>query len=437
MRTLGAILLGALALSVAAPPASAGWSGPASVPGPTGLSVPHVAMDRAGEAAILWGDVAGRLTAVLRSATGPFSTPQRLATAGQSALEGEQLAMGPDGTAIAVWAQFSRRSPHYRIMGAVRPPRGRFGAARMIGRAQSIWRSTPSAAVARDGTIAVGWSRGDAPQIAVRRPGHGFGAPRSLPGPGSQLVVAFDARGRLCVAFARRTGIAVAFADRALRPGRARGIARGVDPALAPTGDGSLVLVWRDGAPDSSERIGRGAIWAAVAPDRRAFGAPARISPAGIVGRQPVVVGGPRAATLVSWDLFGGGWPTYPPGTGPVFTWLSQRGGDGGWIAPQSLAPPGDWTTVPASAGDASGTATVAYARRGDGGARTLIVRSGPAGAPLGDELALATTTDPLAADAHNVWSQAAAAASGTTTLVVWPAGIGRGLVAYVRTPGP
>ena len=80
---------------------------------------------------------------------------------------------------------------------------------------------------------------------------------------------------------------------------------------------------------------------------------------------------------------------------------------------------------------DSSGLATVAYMRRTSSTARSLAVRSCPIGSPLGDEQILAQVDD--SNGGHNAWFQAAVAASGRTTLVVW-APLGGGLMAFTHT---
>jgi hypothetical protein len=431
-RALALTIAAALAVAPACATA-ADWSGPVRVPGRTGLTVPHVGMAASGEAVLMWSDGGGRIYALVRSRTGRFSAPQRLAAGADGyAVRAEQLAVGRDGTAAVVWAQNSKRSPHYRVMAAVRRPHGRFGRAVLVGRAQSVFRSTPDVAIDRHGNVVVAWSRNDWPQLAVAPAGRSFGAVRTLRGWGAQVVIAFATDDRLYAAF---SGGGV-FATSARSPYRFTGprrVAAGPvqDPALAAGPAGSMTLAWRGGLPDSEGNgIGGGAIWAAVSTAGHAFAAPAVVSPPGITGRQPVLAGGPRG-TLVSWDKFDGGWPGEPPATAPVYTWLTQGSGTGSWLTSQPLAAPGDWTTVPGMAIDARGVATVAYMRRTSTDMRALAVRSGPLGSPLGPERILATQAD--SSDAHNFWWQAAVASSGRTTLVVWSR-LGAGLVLYSRT---
>jgi hypothetical protein len=426
----------AIAAALATVPAgatAADWSGPVRVPGHTGLTVPHVGMAASGEAVLMWSDGGGRIYAVVRTSTGRFSTPRRLAAGADGyAVRAEQLAVGRDGTAAVVWAQYSKRSPHYRVMAAVRRPHARFGKALMVGRAQSVFRSTPDVAIDRRGNVVVAWSRNDWPQLAVAPAGRAFGAVRTLRGWGAQIVIAFASDDRLYAAYSRG-GVYAASARWPYRFAAPRRVAAGPvqDPALAAGPAGSMTLAWRGGLPDSEGNgIGEGAISAAVSQAGRAFAARSVVSPPGITGRQPVLAGGPRG-TLVSWDKFDGGWPAEPAATAPVYTWLTQGSGTGSWLAPEPLAATGDWTTVPGMAIDANGIATVAYMRRATDTTHALVVRNGPVGTALGAEEIL--TTQIGSRDVHNYWWQAAVAASGRTTLVVWSR-FGAGLVVFSRT---
>ena len=433
-------LAAAMALGFPAAAVANTWSGPVRIPGPTGLTVPHVAMDAAGEAVVMWSDGNGHISASIRSAAGRFSAPQTLVFGPDgTAVRAEQLAVGRDGTAVVVWAQAARRSPHYRVMASVRRPHGRFGPARMVGRAQSVFRSNPDAAVSSTGTIAVVWSRNDAPRIAMAVRGGRFGASRALRGWGAQVVVAFAADNRLYAAFGRAkdgpmTPAPSLYATSTVEPPRfaapRRVAVNGLDPALAAGPSRSMTLAWRTGTADSSEGIGNGAIYTARSAGGAPFGEAVAVSPADITGRTPTLAGSPRGV-LVTWDKFGGNWPADPPGLGPIYSWVANRA-SGPWLPAQPLAAPGDWTTVPGMAIDSSGLATVAYMRRTSTTTRSLVVRTGPIGAPFGDEQVLAQAEDPH--NAANAWWQAAVASSGHTTLVVWATPMGGGLIAFTST---
>ncbi|HEX6620714.1 MAG TPA: hypothetical protein VF024_13695 [Solirubrobacteraceae bacterium] len=436
-------LAAAMALGLPAAAVANTWSGPTRIPGHTGLTVPHAAMDAAGEAVVIWSDGNGHVYASIRSAAGRFSAPQTLVSGPDgTAVRAEQLAVGRDGTAVVVWAQAARRSPHYRVMASVRRPHERFGPARMVGAAQSVFRSNPNAAVSSHGTIAVVWSRDDAPRIAMAVRGGRFGASRALRGWGAQVVVAFAADDRLYAAFsalrspsgAGTTPSRSLYATSTAVPPRfaapRRVAVNGLDPALAAGPSRTMTLAWRTGAVDTSEGLGAGAIYAARSSRGGPFRGAAAVSPAGITGRSPVAAGSPLGV-LVTWDKFGGIWPTDPPGAGPVYSWVADRA-SGPWRPAQPLAGPADWTTVPGMAIDSSGLATVAYMRRTSSTTRSLAVRTGPIGAPLGDEQILAQAEDRH--NAHNAWWQAAVASSGRTTLVVWATPVGGKLIAFTST---
>ena len=269
-------LAAAMAMGFPAAAVANTWSGPIRIPGATGLTVPHAAMDAAGEAVVMWSDGNGHIYASIRSAAGRFSAAQTLASGPDgTAVRAEQLAVGRDGTAVVVWARAARRSPHYRVMASVRRPHGRFGPARMVGAAQSVFRSNPNAAVSSHGTIAVAWSRDDAPRIAMAVRAGRFGASRALRGWGAQLVVGYAADDRLYAAFSSFRAPSGAgmpprpalYATSTAAPPRfaapRRVAVNGLDPALAAGPSHSMTLAWRTGAVDTSESIGMGPIYAA------------------------------------------------------------------------------------------------------------------------------------------------------------------------------
>ncbi len=224
----------------------------------------------------MWSDGNGHIYASIRSAAGRFSAPQTLVSGPDgTAVRAEQLAVGRDGTAVVVWAQAARRSPHYRVMASVRRPHGRFGPAQMVGAAQSVFRSTPNAAVSSHGTIAVVWSRDDAPRIAMAAPRRalrrlaraarlGRPARRRLRG-GRQAL-----RGVQLVARAERSRHASpSSALRDLHRGAAavrRPAPRGGQRPRSGAGRRPVAqhdARWRTGAVDTSESIGMGPIYAA------------------------------------------------------------------------------------------------------------------------------------------------------------------------------
>ncbi|HEV7805319.1 MAG TPA: hypothetical protein VGO80_05860 [Solirubrobacteraceae bacterium] len=443
--------LTAVVLVFAATPASAlaasGWTGPTEVPDSAGLSVPHLAMDRSGDAVLLWNVISRRLEVSIRERGGSFARPQRLATSSaELGIRGEQLAVGHDGTAVAVWAQRAVTRPRYRIMAAVRRPGGRFAAARAIGTAQSIFRSKPRAAVSLRGDIAVVWSRDDGPQLAIRRAGRRFERPRALRGHGFDAVVAFASYGRLHVASSRpvrplvRGGpeaqIAI-YASSAHLPSYRFAMpqrvsdAPGLEPVLAAGPTRSITLAWRDGPPDSSgEGLGQGRIFSATAQLQRPYGRPEQISPPGVLGREPVLAAS-EAGVLASWGTLE---PNYAPASGGPISWIARRG-HGPWMGAVALAGTGVATTVPGMALGGSDS-TAAYMRQSAATTRSLLVRTPAWGiAAAGPEQVLAQYEEPVGQLPQH-WSQAAVAAAGATTVIVWARG-GRPLVAFSRTAAP
>ena len=294
-------LAAAMAMGFPAAAVANTWSGPIRIPGPTGLTVPHAAMDAAGEAVVMWSDGNGHVYASIRSAAGRFSAPQTLVSGPDgTAVRAEQLAVGRDGTAVVVWAQAARRSPHYRVMASVRRPHGRFGPARIVG----------------DGPIGLPLEpqrRGQQPRHDRRSSGRAT-TRRGSPWPSAEGASAPRAR---CAAGAlssssptrrttgstRRSAPCARRAQPAWPPRPAlyatstaapprfaaprRVAVNGLDPALAAGPSRSMTLAWRTGAGDTSESIGMGPIYAARSARGGPFGGPVAVSPVGIDRPRP------------------------------------------------------------------------------------------------------------------------------------------------------
>ncbi|HEU0317474.1 MAG TPA: PASTA domain-containing protein, partial [Solirubrobacteraceae bacterium] len=66
---------------------------------------PQLAVDRAGDAVVVWARTAGIVRAAERPAGGAWGAPRDLSLAGQEA-SNPDVAMGPTGSAVAVWERF-------------------------------------------------------------------------------------------------------------------------------------------------------------------------------------------------------------------------------------------------------------------------------------------------------------------------------------------
>jgi uncharacterized protein YheU (UPF0270 family) len=80
---------------------------------------PQVAVDRAGEAVVVWSDSAGS-PSVIHSATRPagggWGGPQRLSEVGENSIEA-QIALGPDGNGVGLWTRESGSHPIVQALG--------------------------------------------------------------------------------------------------------------------------------------------------------------------------------------------------------------------------------------------------------------------------------------------------------------------------------
>ncbi len=207
------------------------------------------------------------------------------------------VAVNPRGEAIAAWTQ-AYEGRRFTILAASRPPGGRFGRREAVGRTGRFIGARPIAGINARGAGVLLWARGDRVQVALRRRGHDFGRPQSLPGTRPVPAgAALDAAGRAWVAWDDRGRVYVA--ERA--PGRrfSRPLVLnpdgpGAGPAsLALGADGTVAVAWAAG----------GAAHVAVCPPRGAFGheqTVATFTRAGGSGETPVAVT-PSGEVLVAW----------------------------------------------------------------------------------------------------------------------------------------
>ena len=96
------------------------WSGTSDLSsGASIATAPRIAVDQAGDAVVLWTDSAGAPSAIL-SATRPagagWEGRQRLSAQGTNSVE-PQIALGPDGNGVGVWAHESNSHPIVQAVG--------------------------------------------------------------------------------------------------------------------------------------------------------------------------------------------------------------------------------------------------------------------------------------------------------------------------------
>lgn len=131
---------------------------------------PRIATGDDGAGAVVWTVGEGGHTMVqglrLDSAGAPLSPPQILSAAGRDAVEPD-LAIGPDGTATAVWERFDGNA--FVVQGRRLPADGILGAAPVNLSAAGADAAEPAIAVSPAGTATVLWSRSDGSHFLVQR----------------------------------------------------------------------------------------------------------------------------------------------------------------------------------------------------------------------------------------------------------------------------
>ena len=119
---------------------------------------PQISLAPDGTATVVWHKSNGSnavVSATTRPPGGSFGTPVNLSAPGQNA-GNAQIASGPDGSTTAVWNRFD--GSDYIIQGRTRPPGGLFGPVVDISGTgeDSLW---PEVAIGPDGTAAAVWAR--------------------------------------------------------------------------------------------------------------------------------------------------------------------------------------------------------------------------------------------------------------------------------------
>jgi hypothetical protein len=242
------------------------------------------------------------------------------------------VALAPDGTAIAVWTQVIRG--HYRIVAAVRRPgREFFGRRRPIGRTAKRIGAMPEVAFDRKGNAIVLWRHDESLQWVYLGRGHGFGRPRSLRVLATERRLYVDRRGNFYVVLASpdvrrrlpngryvtRSRAGIFLATR--RPGGRFGGPERVSPTGVPASepdvaigpDGTVAAVWRRSQTGGTENI-PGPIEAAVRPPGGEFGRPQTLTAADVsVANGPRVVITSAGEAVAAWQQL----PSAPPSSCP------------------------------------------------------------------------------------------------------------------------
>ena len=193
------------------------WSAPTTFPGRGHLSTGRaaVAVSDAGDALVVWQDVAPRrrvqLHAARRIAGGTFSDPVTIAERPQEDLErasdeSDWFAAGiaNGGEAIVVWSDLPPERPPHRanVRVAIAPPDGGFGVPARVG--EQAGHSTSSFAMTPDGSALLTIATPTRVQVLERSAGRPFGAPTTVGAGdplGTRTVTALGAGGQAVVAW--------------------------------------------------------------------------------------------------------------------------------------------------------------------------------------------------------------------------------------------
>ena len=413
--------LASCAVALGAPPASAAPAWLPSIPLSAAANVstdPQVAMAPDGDAVAVWTSYNGAryvVQAAVRPAGGAFAAPVDLSAAGESAYD-PQVAIDPAGDAIVVWS--GSTGANYVVRATTRPAGGTFAAAVDLSAAGQDAGQPQVALDDAGGAIAV-WERSNGTdsivQAAVRPAGGTFTAPvdLSLAGRGAyDPQVALDRDGDAIAVWKRFSGTNF-IVQAAVRP--AGGTFAGPTdlsaagrsaqaPQVAIDQDGDAIAVWE--RSNGANLV----VQAAVRPAGGTFAAPVDLSAAGENGQDPQVAVGQAGKAVCVWRRSNGT---------NMIVQASLRPAGGAFAAPRDLSSAGQDTSDPQVAIDPDGDATAVW--HTDQGVVRAAAR--PAGGEFAAAVALSaagqTATQPRVAidragDAISVWR----AVTGLTAVV-------------------
>lgn len=342
-----------------------------SAPGGNALA-PQVAISPDGTIIVVWaGENGGSyvVQAAIRPAGGSFGAPVNLSAPSTESMPTD-LAIGPDGAAVAVWQRFE--GSDWIAQAATRPAGGSFGPAEDLSTPGGIAGDT-HVAIEPDGTATVVWQRWEdsqtAIQAATRPPGGDFGAPvyLTVPVPGHQFNFPQVAAGPGGVAAVwLHTSGASSVVQAATRPpGGAFGSPVDLSapdqhsgsPQVAVGPDGTTTAVWF--RPDD---LAYNIIQAATRPPSGSFGPPMNLSAPGQSAVKPQVTTGPDGTTTAIWVRWSGSNNIVQATTRPA---------NGSFGAAVDISAPGQNADDPQVAIGPDGSATAVW-RRGSIGNLTI-----------------------------------------------------------------
>jgi len=224
LTLFAALLLGLLAAAPAV--AAPGWLPRVDLNAPDQKGrVAQVAVDPQGTAIAAWtegSDTIARVTAAVRPAGGAWQAPVVLSAAGQNTTK-VQIAVDPQGNAVVVWERSSANTAV--LQSASRPAGGAWGPVTDIAVTNTDFEfSRPQVALDALGNAVVVWQNGTANthfiQAAVRAAGGAWQAPVTLSAAGRDNVspqLAVDPQGT-AVAVWTRYEVSGSFVNSAVRP---------------------------------------------------------------------------------------------------------------------------------------------------------------------------------------------------------------------------
>lgn len=129
---------------------------------------PQVAVDPSGAAVAVWfwpeDDGHNTIQAAIRPPGGAFGSPVRLSAPGESA-DRPQVSMAPDGTATAIWYRWS--GSEQVVQASTRPPNGVFGGPVDLS-APGQDAVDPQVAIGPDGSAIAVWRRGSVGNLTIQ-----------------------------------------------------------------------------------------------------------------------------------------------------------------------------------------------------------------------------------------------------------------------------
>jgi hypothetical protein len=251
---------------------------------------PALAVSSNGTAVAAWRQFDGlnwRIRTSVRPPGGSWSSPSLLSVGLQNA-EDPGIAVGSDGTAIAIWRRYT--GSYWRVEANVRPPGGPWGFASILSTSTNAYQ--PRIDIGAGGRAVAVWRRHDGTNSRIeaiqRPPGGPWGSVSTLSAAGQNADgpdVGVAADGTAIASWRRSDGTGYVAQASILSPGGTWGAASslsdsGVDPGGARVDvgdDGNAIVIWR--RMDSALGVHRAE--AAVRPSQGSWDSTSKLSTVG------------------------------------------------------------------------------------------------------------------------------------------------------------